>query len=66
MTKGEGVGQAAFAGNLGRTGVAKEKPLKQRLLILRHGVRLTARFGETQRVSGPVAGIAREMMIYVS
>jgi hypothetical protein len=66
MSTGGGIGQAAFTGSFGRAGVAKEKPLKQGLLTSQCETRLSARFGETQRVIGPVAGTAREMMIYVS
>ena len=45
---------------------ASEKPAKRGLPMAGCEIKLRARFGETQRMSGPVAGTAREMMIYVS
>jgi hypothetical protein len=66
MGIGSGVGQAAFTYRFGRVGLANEKPSNQGLLRSQCEASLSARFGETQRVSGPVAGVAREMMIYVS
>jgi hypothetical protein len=62
----DSTGQAAFTGSFGWAGLPKEKPSKQGLLTLRRETKLRARFGETHRVIGPVAGAAREMMIYVS